>query len=318
MGELQTELGSQGVPQARFVSRDACISCGSIDLKQLSHGKFHSEPLRSFIAGDPFGEDPMPHLRDAEWCLVQCQNCSQKYHLNIFDSEWNDIHYNKWITSESIEEFLRMQGERKAQDDFGKGIHSVERVLQIDRLTKQLRRHEPVKILDFGCGEGLFLAVCANFGFECYGVEFSSAREKTKRCEFFNNLEELAINAAPASFHSIVLFEVLEHLPNPLEVLQQLRPLLMTGGILILETPDCSNVRSINTAIDYRLIGPFGHINAFTPATLTQIAERSGFQRIKPGPVQCAAEPKRIFKREARRLLSPILPDSTQQYFMAV
>ena len=85
-------------------------------------------------------------------------------------------------------------------------------------------------------------------------------------------------------FHAITMFEVLEHLDHPSRVLAQLSSHLIDGGILILETPDCSGVTDIKSHYDFRKIDPLEHINAFVHDTLKSIAERQGFRHIERGP----------------------------------
>jgi hypothetical protein len=65
--------------------------------------------------------------------------------------------------------------------------------------------------------------------------------------------------------------------------LEMLRARLVPGGILVLETPDCSGITGIVSRRDYDNIHPLEHINGFTPATLRKMAERLGFG-ISPSP----------------------------------
>jgi len=304
-------------PQAVFDVRDTCISCKSPELVTLSEGSFMDQPLFGFLSEDPFGEDPFPHLQNARWKFVQCKDCAQKFHANVLDSHWNGIYYNRWISSEAIDIFLQNRGIFGFDADFSNGEHAVERILQLERLTKSIRGSDPVRVLDFGCGDGQFLATCACFGFEGVGVEFSAAREKTKRIEFVNSLDQVCESHGEGHFHAATLFEVLEHLPEPLETLKQIRPLMKTDGVLVLETPNCPNVTDFATREDYLLIDPLGHINAFTPETQETMAKFAGFNLVKPSVVQLTASPKRALKREARRLLGPFLKRYTQQYFIA-
>jgi 2-polyprenyl-3-methyl-5-hydroxy-6-metoxy-1,4-benzoquinol methylase len=44
---------------------------------------------------------------------------------------------------------------------------------------------------------------------------------------------------------SITPFEVLEHVDHPRAILEMLRALVVRGGILVLETPDCSGITDI-------------------------------------------------------------------------
>ena len=225
--------------EAQFDTRANCITCGSEKLRVLSTGRYRDEPVHGFLTGDAYGENPAPSLRNASWTFVQCQECGQKFHRDVLNDEWQDIHYNRWITSEAIEQFYEQQGSTRFARLFEVGKHAVERMLIIEKLTRGIRGDEPVRLLDFGCGEGAFLAICANSGFESIGVEISAAREEKQQIEYFSNLEQVAEKYELASFHSITLFEVLEHLNRPLEVLRDLSRFAMKGCILILETPDC-------------------------------------------------------------------------------
>lgn len=306
------------IRQAEFDVRNQCITCGSSELAKLSEGRFTDKPLFDFLSDDPFGEDPLPHLQEGTWCFVKCADCGQKFHKNVLNEEWNNIYYNRWISSEAIQEHARKIGNFGFRSDFDKGKHAVERILQLERLTRDLRGSDPVRVLDFGCGEGRFLATAASFGFECVGVEFSAARNKTKVIDFLGSMDMVKEEYGFGHFHAAALFEVLEHLPNPLDTLKDIRPFVKDGGILILETPNCPDVQGIENLNDYRLINPLGHINAFTPETQAKIAAKAGFKRIDTSTVQCTADPMRAYKREARRLLSPFLKRYTQQYFVAV
>jgi hypothetical protein len=127
----------------------------------------------------------------------------------------------------------------------------------------------------------------------------------------YSSLDDLR-GAEP--FHVITLFEVLEHLDEPAIILKQLAERLMTGGLLILETPDCQSVNGIKTHDDYDKVHPLEHINAFTHETLTSIAERHGFRAIRWGPVYVTAERIRVIKRELKYLLGRD-GISTQLYF---
>lgn len=136
------------IRQAEFEVRDRCITCGSRKLKTLSEGRFTDKPLFDFLSDDPFGEDPLPHLQDSSWCFVQCEDCGQKFHQNVLNEEWNSIYYNRWISSEAIAEHLCNLGHLGFKADFEKGKHAVERILQIERLTRSLRGSDPIRILD--------------------------------------------------------------------------------------------------------------------------------------------------------------------------
>ena len=299
--------------KAVFVNRNECITCGSKDLQSLSKGKFTDEPLYSYLLNDPWGISPLPFIDEEQWNFVKCNDCTQMFHKQILNNEWLQIYYSQWISADAIEEYhKKISGILK----FEKARHSVERILLIEKATRKISKNKVVKILDFGCGDGDFLEACQLFGFECTGVEFSESRYQRRGIEFFSSLQEaIESNGNSVEFDALVMFEVLEHLPNPRKILADLIKILKKGGVFILETPNCTNVKNIVTMEDYCLIHPLGHINAFTPETMKKIANQVGLVPFVAGTPQVSADYKRIMKREVRRLLERFLSPKTQMFF---
>ena len=223
---------------------------------------------------------------------------------------------SEWISSDSIDEFYEASGVSPFAKEFRVGKASVARILILEKLTREIRAKRPVRILDFGCGAGQFLSVCANFGFDCVGVEFGASRHKTKWVDFFPSLSGVEEEHGDRSFDAITLIEVLEHLPDPLATLKSLARHIKDQGILVLETPNCEAVTTISSERDYRLIHPLAHINGFDPTTLERIAVNAGFRKVTPGIAQVTPEPMHVYKREVKRLLEVVKPRrSTQMFF---
>ena len=297
--------------QAVFTDRGNCINCGSADLAEIARGRFSEPPLVDFINADPWNECPSPYLREAEWIFAGCRQCGQAFHRRILNGEWNDRRFSTWMNEAAIRDFESMAGHLSPAKRFQRGRTFVEHILRLEKLTRRIRSNEPVRLLDFGCGFGEFLAACSVFGFDCSGVDRSTARRDGAVVPIFSSFEELN-DAKP--FHVICLFEVLEHLDDPRELLAKLATKMVSGGILILETPNCSGVTGISSLDDYRKIHPLDHINAFTRETLTSIAERTGFRGVRSSPAHVTEDRKRILKQEAKHLLRRDFRE-TQLYF---
>ena len=294
---------------AKFVTRSSCINCGSAELKELSSGTFRDQPLQGFVSSDPWGESPLPYLAGLTWRYVQCSQCGQAFHGEVLSPEWNEIRFSRWMTGAAMEEFVRRIGQPHAIA-FEKGLHATRHVLQLEALTRTLRGARPLRLVDFGCGDGEFLKICSVYGFDANGVDRSEARRDKAGPRIARSLADL-----DGEFHVATLFEVLEHLDNPREILEALGARMVPGGILVLETPDCTGVRAIQTHHDYQCINPLDHINGFTPETLQSIAQRVGFEPIKAPVAQVTASPMRAAKRLVKQALSFALPATTQQYF---
>jgi 2-polyprenyl-3-methyl-5-hydroxy-6-metoxy-1,4-benzoquinol methylase len=298
--------------QANFIKRNHCISCSSADLQELSQGRYTDEPLRSFLAADPWGVDPLTFLREAKWSFVECKQCSQAFHRLILDSKWNERRFSEWMTSEAIHEFENRIGSNLPANRFNRAKQHTKHILRIEGLTGLLRQNEPVRLLDFGCGWGEFLQSCQHFGFDAIGVDRSTARRLRSTVRIESTLEDVE-----GPFHAVTLFESLEHLDEPLAVLKSINPLVHPGGILVLETPDCTGVTNITTHRDYLLVHPLEHINAFTHTSLKSIARNCGFEHISRPIAYVTGDLGRVARDFVKGLIGKG-EQSTQLYFRKV
>ena len=290
---------------AEFTTRSSCVNCGAGDLSELSSGLFSEGALHNFLSNDPWGESPVPYLAGLRWSYVRCNACAQAFHARVLTPEWNDINFSRWMSAAAIAEFERTHGGTNRL--FDRAVHYTKHVLQLASLV----RARPLRVLDFGCGNGEFLSICHQFGFDAVGVDRSTARRDKAGIDVVASMDDL--DGRP--FHAITLFEVLEHLDDPRGILEKLRSRLAPGGILILETPDCTGVSGIQTMHDYECIHPLQHINGFTPSTLRSIATRLGFESIRKPVSHVTCSPMKVAKGEAKRALRFVLRDTTQQYF---
>jgi SAM-dependent methyltransferase len=288
-------VSDQNQPSTVFSSRDSCIACGSSDISEVSGGGFNEDPVRSFIDSDPWGENPLPILANHRWSFVECADCRQRFHRLILSPQWNEVRFSEWMSEQAIHQFAAEHG------DNNDPVRDVQHALRLKR--RGVRR-----VLDFGCGFGEFLEMCRLFGFEAHGVDRSSARRSGAGVEIHSDLDKV-----PGSFDAITMFEVLEHLDDPLAALKSLRSRLNQGGLMIVEVPDTSGVNGIRSRDEYYKIHPLDHINAFTPASLVNMMERAGFRPLQKEAAFVTTSLERVAKDIAKARLKQ---DSTQRYFV--
>ncbi|HEY4705871.1 MAG TPA: class I SAM-dependent methyltransferase [Thermodesulfobacteriota bacterium] len=142
-------------------------------------------------------------------------------------------------------------------------------------------------VLDIGCGPGYFLKRGMDRGWRCTGIEPSKQAARHAAGlgvdvvnAFFNN------DTAPSlgTFDAVHLSEVLEHVPDPADVLKRAAGLLSRGGLICCVVPnDYSPVQKVlQEKLDYDpyWLAPPHHINYFSFASLSGLMERSGFRVI--------------------------------------
>lgn len=162
--------------------------------------------------------------------IYECPDCGFKYidHLDCYVSK--------------KERYSILTSEKK---------HYIESQLQynierLDRNVKLLLRYFDVrkkKILDVGCGGGVFLSKIREVGAEVYGIELDDARAQYCLETHNLNVEKIPIeheywqNNYYETFDAITFWDVIEHVNFPVETLKSASRLLKPGGILLLDTP---------------------------------------------------------------------------------
>ena len=96
------------------------------------------------------------------------------------------------------------------------------------------------KIADFGCGSGDFLKLVSPFCESVIGVELQQ--------NYIDDLNSIGITCTnnldsieDSSLDVIVSFHVIEHLPNPLDILDLLKRKVVTGGYILIEVPHAND-----------------------------------------------------------------------------
>ena len=108
------------------------------------------------------------------------------------------------------------------------------------------------RVLDFGCGSGEFLSrLQEHVDVDAYGFDFNPVGSNAAREKGYQLIHELdAANLPGAPFDAITMFQVLEHLSSPFEMLEKLKSLLRPGGLFIVSVPDCSGpIRHFENAL---------------------------------------------------------------------
>ncbi len=99
-------------------------------------------------------------------------------------------------------------------------------------------------ILDVGCGDGNFLAMARDAGLAgAVGLDFCS--ESVERCraqglKAYTDTVDGAVAAGrfpPNSFDFVVSFHCLEHIPDPLAFMVELKHAVKPGGAILVSTP---------------------------------------------------------------------------------
>lgn len=152
------------------------------------------------------------------------------------------------------------------------------------------------RFLDIGCGGGLMSEALAQRGAEVVAIDLSASLIDTATMHALTqglqidyrhcSVEALlaASPASPARFDELVCLEMLEHVPDPAQLLKAFNPLLPIGGGLTLSTLN-RTLRAYGVAIlgaEYLLkrlpIGTHEYAKFIKPSELARALGRVGFE----------------------------------------
>ncbi len=201
--------------------------------------------------------NPLKSYEKAHLC--QCSNCGFVFAQKVPTSEELEEHY------------------------IGYGRNDYLSPITIKRYHELLDQMEPYrktnKLLDVGCGIGYFLEAAKERGWEVYGTEYTD--EAVSICEEKGiKVQKGKLdpkNYEEESFDVITSFEVIEHINNPLEELENFNSLLRKGGVVYVTTPNFNSLLRYRLKAAYNVITYPEHLSYYTPKTLKRVFKQSGF-----------------------------------------
>lgn len=197
--------------------------------------------------------------------IVQCHECALAY---VVDKDIVLTSEQSYITSPVDSVYETEQDGRKKTNRV---------VLETIRKSKPV----PGRLLDVGCYTGLFVESAQQIGYDAYGIEPSHAavahaHKRGLDSVVQGTVDQMGSHYKDDSFDVITMFDVIEHVTNPLETIQMVKKKLAPGGLLVISTPDFSSVLSRVQKSSWHAI-VLQHLYYFSKQNLIRLVEQVGF-----------------------------------------
>jgi len=220
----------------------------------------HGKDLRRFEANAQDVGD-----NDVRVNILECNTCE-------FAWQWP----NKRAEKESIKYFAHKYESKNSDSYFDPNIKKQICMLECDFLNSIFS--DPGTLLDIGAGDGSFIEIAASRGWNAIGID-PAAKITNKKLSGGAKLLRGTIDQIDQSseFDVVTLWDVIEHVDTPLEIIESVFTKIKRNGYLVMETGNYQSADRINGGDDwwaYQLDHRWYH----SPPILEALMRRVGFE----------------------------------------
>jgi SAM-dependent methyltransferase len=254
--------------------------------------------------------------------LVRCKTCGlEKITPQPTDETLSSIYGQHYYNAWGLDKFEELVGRQK-RATFG---------LVLDKLGTP----PPwAKLLDCGAATGYLMEAAKDRGYTPYGVELSEFGARTIADKFGldrvhnGELDSAHFPSVPdGQFDVVTMCDFLEHVRDPVSVLEKAHLLLAPGGRLVITTP---NRAGISRTLMGRKWSQYKleHLYYFNPSNIAGLLERQGFSNTRISPAAKEITLKYVFAYFARyrhpvvtplaEICKAILPDRVQERLLTL
>ena len=243
-----------------------CLCCGNTNFKIVRKSKNLNshKPLHGFSASS---------TKSLTHRIICCTHCNLRF-ANPMPDE-----------AEMIAAYSESEDEIHASEN-GNRVKSFARVIKWLEADGLIPQKKDYFVVDIGCASGSFLVAGRNYGWETTGYELSRVLSEHGRSKYGVNIRNQIYSSydfLKKKPDLITLWDVLEHISNPTQLLREIHTSLNPGGTLLINIPIIDSL----AAKVLRQIWPFYldvHVLYFTKTTLIYFLEMNGFEYLKSKP----------------------------------
>jgi 2-polyprenyl-3-methyl-5-hydroxy-6-metoxy-1,4-benzoquinol methylase len=283
--EAATGVAGRAERYQALLEHVPCAQCGASDVSVVYPPRYERARDDVGAAYRSSGDDILIDR------LVRCRQCGLMY---LDPRVRQDVVLAGYAAGED-ETFISQAAQREAT--FAPYVPIIERLLG-----------RKGRVLDVGTAGGSFLAVAKRRGWDVIGCEPSRWL-----CEW--GTRHYGIDIRPGTVFDLALpdgsvdvvslWDVLEHVPDPLAVLRECRRVVKEDGLIVVNVPDSDSW--IARAMGRRWVFLLSvHLYYFTLASLTRMLRTSGFEVVRHSAHWQRLEVGYVFQRMEAYI--PVLP----------
>lgn len=236
---------------------DSCIICGRKEFKQILY-----QPVMPVCEGAPLKKQEIAKERVGKLDIVECQSCTHIFNKAVEPKIIEQIYLREYSsglpnTKEMFNHFLSIASNAICDANI-KGKVCLEIGASNFTFAKILLAKGARKVIAFEPS-----------------TLFSTDNPNIIHIQEYYSKDLVPLRYGPIEL--VVIRHVLEHMLNPVEILEEISALLNKGSLVYLEVPNVDDILKRNRIVDFG----YEHISYFSPELLSKILVKFGFRVIK-------------------------------------
>ncbi len=208
--------------------------------------------------------------------IVQCNGC----HLFALET---DVNYDAFLAEYYKEGYFMGKDEK-----FGYANYLAEEPMvrkNADHYLTNIRQLQPAgTLLDVGCAAGFFMDEAQKQGYDVWGIDTSEFITKLAPAHLQSRIQTTPLHKAQfgnKEFDVVIMFDLIEHLSDPIHDLTQLAKSVKKNGLVVIGTGDVGSWYAKLLGTHNHFFAPPHHYFFFSRKTITELLKQSGYEVIK-------------------------------------
>ena len=207
------------------------------------------------------------------WQIVRCPSCKLMAVENVpadLSPYYSEGYFTGDVTLDGYIDY-----------DLDKEVTKKTYLDYLDVIGKYVGKESQISMFEVGCATGFFMDLARQRGWETEGIDISEyAIKKALAKGLVATAAVLESYQSAKKFDVVVMHDLIEHVKDPVDVINRSKSLLAENGLLLFTTPDAGSLWARIWNKHWHAFVPPQHLFYFSAKNLGSILEKNGFKVI--------------------------------------
>lgn len=212
-----------------------------------------------------------PYFIKKTWQIVRCPSCKLMAVENVpvdLSPYYSEGYFTGDVTLDGYIDY-----------DLDKEVTKKTYVNYLDVLEKYIDKKSGISMFEVGCATGFFMDLARQRNWQTEGIDISEyAVKKAQEKGLVATTTVLESYQNTKKFDVVAMHDLIEHVKDPLDIVERSKNLLVDNGLLLITTPDAGSLWARVWNKNWHAFVPPQHLFYFSTKNLSSVLEKNGFQ----------------------------------------